>query len=195
MALVNIGGGHSLVADAAASYERMRDAGCPSGINSSTRSYEEQKDWYEHQGEPGYPPVADHPDRSKHVYRPQDTSDQGGRALDLPEPARGWVRAHGAPYGWMKDRVGGESWHMEYEVAHDTQEDEMSDSQYKALKDELEWIHKRLGGSTSWDDVTTTLTEHGKTIEWLHDRVGGSTSWPDITKRLDEIEAKIEKLT
>ncbi|WP_146841748.1 M15 family metallopeptidase [Cellulomonas composti] len=84
MQLVPIGGGHTLREDAAASWERMRAAGCPAGpINSSTRSYAQQKDWYLHQGEPGYPAVADHPDRSKHVWRPTSTTDTGGRALDL----------------------------------------------------------------------------------------------------------------
>src|SRR5690606_6645131 len=67
--------------------------------------------------------MADHPRRSKHVWRPSDREDKGARALDLPEPARAWVRKNGHRYGWMKDRVRGEAWHTEYEKQRDTMED------------------------------------------------------------------------
>lgn len=113
--LVDIGGGHQLRDDAAAAYLAMRRDGCPAGITSSTRSYARQTDLYRNQGRPGWPALADNPDRSKHVWRPDDRRDTGARALDLPEPARAWVRARGHFYGWRKDRVRGEVWHMEYE--------------------------------------------------------------------------------
>ena len=67
MSLVSIGGGHTLAPDAAASYLRMVADGCPRGITSSTRSWETQDRWWRNQGRPGFPKVADHPDRSKHV--------------------------------------------------------------------------------------------------------------------------------
>ena len=168
MGLVSIGGAHTLEAKAAASYERMRKAGCPAGVTSSTRSYAQQLDWYTHQGEPGYPAKAANPNTSKHVWRPSDASDRGGRALDLPEPARAWVRAYGASYGWMRDRVSGEPWHMEYEIANDKhlndQEDDMTDAEYQALLSELQWLHKRLGGSTSWPSITERLDAIDKQV-------------------------------
>ena len=127
MPLVSVGGAHTLEEKAAASYQRMRKAGCPEGITSSTRSYSQQKDWYLNQGKPGYPPMAANPDTSKHVWRPNDTRDKGARALDIPEPARSWVRAYGSAFGWMKDRVGGETWHMEYEIWNDSHQDDQED--------------------------------------------------------------------
>jgi len=112
--LVEVAKGHSLRDDAAAAYLAMRRDGCPAGITSSTRSYSSQSELYRNQGKPGWPSLADNPDRSKHVWRPDSKTDTGARALDLPEPARAWVRRHGHDYGWAKDRVKGELWHMEY---------------------------------------------------------------------------------
>jgi hypothetical protein len=99
------------------------------------------------------------------------------------------MEQHFGPYlGWSEDLNGVTVY------THKEEDDDMSDSQYKALKDELDWIHKRLGGSTSWDDVTTLLQEHDVTIDWIKERLGGSTGWDDLTKRLDQIEAKIDRL-
>ena len=41
--------------------------------------------------------------------------------MDLSGEARAWVRANGAKYGWMRDRVRNEPWHFEYEWANDSQ--------------------------------------------------------------------------
>ena len=120
MGTVTIVGDHYLREDAARSYLRMRRDGCPAGITSSSRSLELQTLYFQHQGEPNWPPKADHPSRSKHVWRPADTRDTGARALDLPDDGpRAWVREHGHRYGWIKDRVSREKWHMEYEPARD----------------------------------------------------------------------------
>lgn len=156
--LVTIAPGHELRDDAAAAYLRMRAAGCPAGINSSTRSYAQQDEWYRHQGEPGYPPMADHPDRSKHVWRPTSTTDKGARALDLPEPARAWVRAHGAEYGFMRDRVGGEPWHMEYEAEHDQHEGEDIVNE-KQLRDAVRAEQWKL-----WKEAAEGKTPTGKAM-------------------------------
>ncbi len=111
---------HSLREDAAASYVRMLADGLPPAITSSTRSLERQTRLFRNQGKPGWPAKAARPESSKHVWRPADLSDTGGRALDLPGEARAWVREHGSAYGWAKDRVSSEPWHMEYEPQRDT---------------------------------------------------------------------------
>lgn len=54
--------------------------------------------------------TAAYPGTSKH---------ETGRALDLSGAALEWVRAHGAAYGWLSDRVKGERWHVEYHPAYD----------------------------------------------------------------------------
>ncbi len=106
-----IGGGFWLAEDAAASYLRMRAAGCPAGITDAGRTMARQAALYAHQGQPGWPAKADTPERSKHTR---------GLALDLPAGGpREWVRQHGQAYGWMPDRVPGEPWHLEYETNHD----------------------------------------------------------------------------
>lgn len=116
MGLVSIGGGHFLEARAAEQYFVMIKAGCPvGGIKSSTRAYELQMSYYINQGRPGWPALADHPNLSKHVYRPTDSKDIGARALDFFGDAKIWVREHGHDYGFMKDRVRGEDWHIEFE--------------------------------------------------------------------------------
>lgn len=110
-----LGGGHYLRTDAAKAYLAARLDGCPPGITSSTRAESIQRAYYENQGKPGWPPKADRPDRSKHVWRPGDRNDTGARALDLPEPARAWMHANGRRYGWYGWRVSGEPWHFEFE--------------------------------------------------------------------------------
>lgn len=42
-----------------------------------------------------------------------------GRALDLHGATKTWVRANGARYGWLKDQVRNEDWHMEYVPSSD----------------------------------------------------------------------------
>ena len=117
MSTLSIGGGQWLAEAPARLYLAMRADGCPAGITSSTRSYELQTLYYRNQGKPGWPGKADHPDRSKHVWRPWASTEaqRGARALDLPEPARSWVRRNGHRYGWYCDRVSREPWHQECE--------------------------------------------------------------------------------
>lgn len=107
--------GRWLADDAAASYQRMRRAGCPAGITSAGRTYAEQAElrrkYLRGEGNFALPPGT-----SKH---------ETGLALDVPEPARAWVREHGRAYGWVKDVNPAEPWHQEYradldEHKHDT---------------------------------------------------------------------------
>lgn len=118
--LVSIGGGHSLSPEAAASWERMKRAGNPGRvINSSTRDYATQLDWYRNRGEPDYPKYVANPDESKHVWRPNDKRDKGARALDLNDPARSWMVKHGGAHGWYRPWPTVEPWHFEYRIEHD----------------------------------------------------------------------------
>ncbi|WP_186812658.1 M15 family metallopeptidase [Cellulomonas composti] len=106
-----------LLPDAAASYERMKAAGMPAGcVSDAGRTHEEQRSMYDawKRGELDTPSVA-FPGTSKH---------ESGRALDLAEPARTWVRTHGDPHGWLKDHVAREPWHQEYLENQDDEEDE-----------------------------------------------------------------------
>lgn len=98
---------------AAASYRRMIEDGCPTGgITDAGRTRAEQQSLWSAYLQGRLVATAARPGTSKH---------ETGRALDLAEPARAWVRRHGARYGWMRDRVRNEPWHMEYEYARDTQ--------------------------------------------------------------------------
>lgn len=100
---------------AAASYRRMVEDGCPrGGITDAGRTYAEQKALYEAYLRGETVATAARPGTSKH---------ETGRALDLSSrfPAQAWVRRYGHKYGWMKDRVRREPWHMEYEADKDTQ--------------------------------------------------------------------------
>lgn len=118
-ALAGIGDGFTLILPGGLSYFRMIRDGMPGGgITTATRSWDQQWDWYIHQGQPGYPDLVANPKTSKHVYRP-GWADEGARALDLKWEQAEWVRLHGSKYGWMSGRVKGEWWHKEYEPWND----------------------------------------------------------------------------
>lgn len=108
---VTIAPGHWLRADAAASYQRMRAAGLPAGgITDAGRTRAEQEVMYARYLRGELVAYAAKPGTSKH---------ETGRALDLSGHARAWVRAHGQRYGWLRDQVRNEPWHMEYVAALD----------------------------------------------------------------------------
>ena len=101
-----------LDAAAAGSYARMRAAGCPTGgITDSGRTNAEQWVMYRLYLAGKLKATAAYPGTSKH---------ETGLALDLAVGALAWVRAYGADYGWIKDRVANEPWHVEYVAARDT---------------------------------------------------------------------------
>jgi len=158
--------------------------GCPRGITSSTRSWETQDRWWRNQGRPGFPKVADHPDRSKHVWRPKDARDRGARALDLPEPARAWVRKNGHRYGWMKDRVAGEPWHVEFEHHRDTMEDDMPTA--REIVDEL--LSRRIEHTPG---QTAASNRESATIERILGDMsaGGFRAWKDLPLLRAELAA------
>jgi len=101
-----IAGNHWLEARAASEYRAMLRDGCPPGITEAGRTYAYQAQlyWRWKVGLLNAPSVA----------RPGSSLHEKGIALDLPEPARSWVRTHGAKYGWRADRVPGEPWHFEF---------------------------------------------------------------------------------
>lgn len=128
----SIGGGYWLAPDAAASYQRMRDAALPAGMTSAGRDWDRQMYLYDgwNARRPGFN-FALHPSKSKHCL---------GLAIDVPgnvndvRTPRGWMRASGAGFrdgrptfnewGWRG--VENEKWHFEYDPAHDQHlEDDM----------------------------------------------------------------------
>jgi hypothetical protein len=110
MKTTTIARGHWLTPAPAASYKRMRAAGCPAGITDAGRTNAEQWAIWRLFKAGKLAATAAYPGTSKH---------EKGNALDLPEPARAWVRAHGEDYGWIKDRVKNEKWHVEYDASRD----------------------------------------------------------------------------
>ena len=97
---------------AAASYARMRAAGMPAGgITDAGRTFAEQAAMYALYLAGKLKATAAVPGTSKH---------EKGNALDLAGDAQSWVRANGARFGWLIDRVPNEPWHMEYVAARDT---------------------------------------------------------------------------
>ena len=135
MAYRTVAPDRQLDAAAAASYQRARRDGLPAGITSALREHAEQRRLFLAR----YTPAATGGGPFGDVRRYQGrryvrTSSAGsvaipgsewsrherGLSLDLPEPARAWMRAHGHRYGWIKDVVPGEPWHFEYQAARDT---------------------------------------------------------------------------
>jgi len=111
MNAVDIAPGHWLRADAAASYQRMRAAGMPAGgITDAGRTYAEQAAMYARYLRGELVAYAARPGTSKH---------ETGTALDLDGAARAWAREHGRAFGWLRDRVAREPWHMEYVLVLD----------------------------------------------------------------------------
>jgi len=119
MVKTSVGGGFWLEPSAADWYSAARLAGCPAGITEAGRSYARQV-WLYGRWRAGLL-------KAPSVARPGTSLHETGLALDLPEPARSWMRANGARFGWVADRVPGEPWHFEFvgvtsrprPVAHD----------------------------------------------------------------------------
>jgi len=108
--LVLIERGQSLRSDAAASFLREEAAGMPKGcLRSGYRDLDAQVVEVA-RAKAGLTPSAAPAGQSFHGE---------GTAADVDEPARTWIRAHGAAYGWAKDHVKNEPWHMEYDPATD----------------------------------------------------------------------------
>jgi len=125
MIAVQIGSGFWLDGPAAASYLRMRRAGCPPGITTAGRTYAQQAQMYEAYLAGRLPAFAAKPGTSKH---------ERGNAIDVPEPARSWIRAYGGGFGWLKDRVNSEPWHMEYQAGFDRHENDSQEADMDATQ-------------------------------------------------------------
>ena len=135
MAFKTVAPGRSLEKAAAASYQRARRDGLPAGITSALREHAEQRKLFLERYRPqatGSGPYGDvrwyqgkryvRTSSAGSVAIPgsQRSRHERGLSLDLPEPARAWMRAHGHRYGWIRDVVPGEPWHFEYQAARDT---------------------------------------------------------------------------
>lgn len=129
-------GSHWLDAGAASAYLQARADGCPPGITSSGRTPQEQAALYARYlrdlATGRKPPRQASPPGSTRAHHVD------GTAIDLPEPARTWMRKHGAAYGWIADRVPGEPWHFEYQPTAQPKETDVS------TPDEL-WGYKNQG--------------------------------------------------
>lgn len=135
MAYKTVAPGRQLEKAAAASYNRARRDGLPAGITSARRANAEQHNlfmsryraqetgsgtygdvrWYQ-----GVRYVRVSSAGSVAIPGSEWSRHERGLSLDLPEPARAWMRAHGHRYGWIKDLVPGEPWHFEYDRSLDT---------------------------------------------------------------------------
>ena len=135
MAYKTVAPDYRLDSAAAASYQRARRDGLPAGITSALREHAEQRRLFLERYRPqatGSGPYGDvrwyrgkryvriSPAGSAAIPGSQWSRHERGLSLDLPEPARAWMRAHGHRYGWIKDIVPGEPWHFEYQSARDT---------------------------------------------------------------------------
>lgn len=138
MAWVYIGrtsyGDHYLEAAAAASWFRMVRDGCPAGgITDALRTQAEQEAVFRKYYTTSYAASAKFDRRvwngltwwrkpgapSAATPGSPQARHQKGLSLDLNGATKAWVRANGHRYGWIKDLVTGEDWHMEYQAARD----------------------------------------------------------------------------
>ena len=135
MAYKTVAPDYRLDSAAAASYQRARRDGLPAGITSALREHAEQRRLFLERYRPQATGSGPYGDvrwyRGKRYVRvssagsvaipgSQWSRHEKGLSIDLPEPARAWMRAHGHRYGWIKDIVPGEPWHFEYQSARDT---------------------------------------------------------------------------
>lgn len=127
-------GRHYLSAPAAASWFRMVRDGCPTeGITDALRTQTEQEVLFRKHYTTNYAASAKH---DRRVWNGQiwwrkpgfpsaatpgspQARHQWGLSLDLNGATKAWVRANGHRYGWIRDVVRGEDWHMEYQGHRD----------------------------------------------------------------------------
>lgn len=128
------GGVAWLDAPAAASWDRMAAAGMPTdGITDSGRPSSAQVVLFLARYTTNYA-ASGRTDRrvwqGRTYWRkrgvasaatPGTSNHETGNALDLAGATLAWVRAHGAAYGWIADRVAHEPWHVEYVATRDTE--------------------------------------------------------------------------
>lgn len=193
-ALVDVGRGHSLSPEAAASWKRMVAAGMPdAGLTSSTRSLARQRELYANRGKPGWPKYAAHPDESKHVWRPADKRDRGGRAVDVNDPTRSWLVKHGRAHGWHRPFASVEPWHFEYDITLDQHlEDDMPTA--KEIVDEL--LSRRI---THTAGQKAASNRDSATVERIlgDTSAGGFRAWKDLPRvdaQIKQVRARLTAL-
>lgn len=111
----------------AASWDRMLAAGCPAGeITDAGRTYAEQVELFTSRYTTSYARSAKRDRRlwqGRTYWRlpgvasaatPGESNHETGTALDLAGATLAWVRAHGAPFGWICDLVPAEPWHVTF---------------------------------------------------------------------------------
>lgn len=230
-------GRHWLDAPAAASWNRMVRDGCPpEGITDAGRTLQEQVDVFlkyfttnyatsarfdqrywngqNYWRRPGQPSAATPGSvQARHTF---------GRALDLNGPTKAWVRANGSRYGWIKDLVRGEDWHMEYLPARDVEfasnpggstgnvpdvpdiepidpipEDDMTPDQERMLRE----VHAALGagGAIGTADILTVLGRLADVQANINGQPGVNvavqTSLAALTKAVEELAGVVYKGT
>jgi hypothetical protein len=206
--LVSIGGGHQLSPEAAASWRRMaalsKDVDTRY-INSSTRDYATQLDWFRNKGKPGYPKYVADPDTSKHVWRPNDTKDKGARALDVNAPLRTWLVSNGADHGWYRPWPDIEPWHFEYRIQFDKFKDDdmpLSKDDLKEIRSVVkELIPEIAEGVLKYQNTLSpnaaTLTGNKTLSTWgaIQQNIYTRSTANDIKARVSAIEKAINKGT
>ncbi|MBT0992730.1 M15 family metallopeptidase [Cellulomonas sp. DKR-3] len=144
-----------LDASAARAYERMKAAGMPGGcLSDAGRTNAEQAALYAAflRGE-----------LAATAARPGESLHEVGNAIDIAEPARSWVRAR-SEYGFAKDTVANEPWHMVYGPDTDQHQDEEADEMAVTLE-EMEELVRTVVRSESrklWEEAAAGSTGSGR---------------------------------
>lgn len=177
MSIATIAPGHDLATPAAQSWWRLVEDGCPTtGIRSARRSRDEQRALFLARYRPARTPTEVGPYRDARKYlgvryvrisaegsvavpgSPQ-ANHEDGLALDLFGDTLAWVREHGHRYGWIKDLVDGEDWHVEYVAALDTRTPSALLERITSKEDpEMIVIRRKVGTSYQYRLVTGTKT-------------------------------------
>lgn len=165
---VNRRNGHAgwLDEPAARAYERMKAHGMPGGcLSDAGRTNAEQAELYAAflRGE-----------LSATAARPGESLHEVGNAIDVAEPARAWVRAR-PEYGFVKDTVANEPWHMVYGPDADQHRDEEEEM---AVTEELEQMVRdavRAEVRRLWEEAADGSTGSGRAFRRAVATVVGST--------------------
>lgn len=169
---------------AADAYKRMLADGCPTGgITDAGRTNAEQWDMWRAYLAGKLKATAAYPGTSKH---------ETGRALDLAEPARTWVRQYGAAYGWHADRVRNEPWHFEWEPTTHEEDDMAWTPEERNLVEHLIAMVGEVPGRTAQAVANVPVSRvEGKPTTWLQDTADTGTL---VRQLLDKPAATVAAL-
>lgn len=193
--LVDVGRGHSLSPEAAASWKRMVAARMPDdGLTSSTRSLARQWELYNHKGQPGWPKYVAHPNESKHVWRPDDKKDKGGRAVDVSGTTRTWMIRNAAEHGWYRPWPDIEPWHFEYVIKDDKHKDDdvaLTNEDIQKIAEAVSKHQNTLSANAAKAAGTKTLSVAGALQQNIYTR----RDVREILARLNAVEKALNKGT